>query len=964
MSNYGSLVSRTLPIQDTGYTGTLHLKTKPSVDAEHNLDTDLADYNSAARIRNVLCSGVTEFRAAGLDKEFVPTLDPYFVTTFGKFPNEFAVQNFDMIVNGWVIPVRGSKVNGGSYDDLNYVSIELPEAPAPSPMFRQELVLLEVWQAIISPNPSTLNKPAADRVWRYGNTQFGGSNIVDDLIDTAINAPSSLRKQTQYKIRIVSDVDFASYPDGVNAPNVKARAASGVDTSYTFTRSLTDPGLYVAGDGSPTAQAAFGNPDGYVYAVPLFKIHRRNSSAYSQTNPNGSAMSINDPYSDRPDGLFYDEVSERDFQDLRHWVNPNQSFSEMLEDNFDDLLRRDLNLSFGRDASIDSQIQGTRMLTADGFSLVDQSGIYDMPFDPDGLRRDYSGESRSHNIIFNLDTSVDSTDGPVLYNTTTRLIQIIATGGNIQVTPNVYLNGTIQPSAITGGWIGTLPGPSVAGTLDLGLAGQTITILMEIAYNPAGHRYVAEEYFKVYNANPSLNEEWAFVVNPSSFSDNRTVIKQGLPVVSGFVDEIYDYPPVTLDVSNNTVYPPSASGSNLSNHSFTEQYVKYVLGNTTNTYILSSTAGGMEVMGVYAIEVSDLSPVAFNAVDPVSVVRNVSGTFTITLPSAVPITQILKITLVVSKTGVTLDRVSKGIKEIMKPVWLTTTGTGVTTYDLYLDNLPYGFSTYKDSTNTLKFFAYVAGTRVDIDNADVVAALNKVTITFSAPVANGDEIRIYVLEGYSPAINDRIQLFYDRIPYQGLSSATPLNEARIVAVGYRPVVHSLGSAKDTDGRNLEMFALSEVLPMGFGFKDTDLKLDSLSLANSQFTGFKFLRVPTLTHDYRSGSQGKTPEVGDKILLETVGVVPERGVPERRLSLENRLGLTTYPIEYITPSLTLSRSHQVVTYYLIQMKATRELYMLVMTYTVNSTGNEVITADPSQTGVAFDLYRIKRNPIVR
>ena len=964
MANYGNLVSRTLSVGETGFTGSIHLKLKPSVDAEHNLDTDLADYNSASRIRSKIFSGVTNFKASGLEPIFIPTLDSGFVTNFGKNPNEFAVQNFDALVNGWVIPVRGSKVNGGSYDDLDFVSIELPEAPAPSPMFRQELVLLEVWTALISPNPSILNKPAADRIWKYGNTQYGGSNIVDDLIDPVINAPSSLRKQVQYKIRVVPDVDFANYPDGVNAPNVKARGAANVDTTYTFTRSISDPGLYVAGDGSPSAQSAFSNPEGYVYAIPLFRIHRRNSSAYGLTNPNGSAMSINDPFSDRPDGLFYDEVSLNDIQDLRHLVVSDQSFSEILEDNFDDLLRRDLTLSFGRDAAIDSQIQGKQMLTVDGFSLIDQSGVYDMPFDPDNLRRDYSGENRLHTVVYTIDTSANITSGPVLYNTATRLITILLNGGNIQSAPDVYLSGVVQPTAITGGWIGTYPVPTIQGTLDIGLAGQTLTLAIPVRYNPAGHRFVANSYYRVYNGNPSLNQEWAFVANPSSFTDTRSVLKPSLPVVSGFVDEIFQYPPTTLDSNNATVYPPSASGSNLSNHSYVEQYTKYVLGNSTNTYILPATVDGSNVLGVYAIYVSDITPVAFNQVDPVSVVRNISGTFTVTLPASVSISEIIKFVLVTEKTGVTLDSVSKGIKEIMKTSWYTTTGTGVSSYDIPLDNLPFGVASYIDSTSTLKFYAYVAGTRVDLDNADVSSSLNVLTLTFNSPVANGDEIRVYVLEGYSPVTDDRIQISYNRIPYQGLSSATPLNLARIVAVGQRPVIHSLGSARDTDARNLEMFALSEVLPLGFGFQDTDLQLDNLSLSNSQFTGFKFLRVPTLTHDYRSGSEGKTPEIGDIITLETVGVVPERGVPERRLSLKNRLNLTTYPIEFVTPSLTLARSHQVVTYYLIQMASTKEIYMLVMTYIVNSTGNTVVKADPSQSGVAFDLYRVKGNPILK
>ena len=967
MSDYGSLVSRTLRVADTAYLSTLHLKGKPSVDAEHNLDSDLSDYNSAARIKTQLFSGVTNIRSAGQDKVFIDTLDPYFVSNFGKFPNEFAIQNFDALVNGWVINVKGSKVSGGNYDDLNYLSIELPESPAPSPMFRQELVYLEVWKASIASHPSTVNKPDSTKVWRHGNVQYGGANLNDELIDPDINAATSLRIQTQYRLRVVADVDFANYPDGVNAPNVKAQGGGSLASTYGYTRSLEDPGLYIAGAGDAPSISALGSVDGYVYAIPVCKVHRRNSSAYALTNPNGSAMSINDSFSDRPDGLFYDEISLNDIQDLRHTVITNQSFSEILESNFDSLIRRDLVLSLGQDPSIDSQIQGLEMLTVDGFSVTDQSGVYDMPFDPDYLRRDYSGESRTHTVMYTLDTSVNSVTGPILYNTTTRLVQVVLSGsGSLQAYPDVYLAGVVQPAAITGSWIGTIPGPAVSGTLDIGLAGQTLALSFDVEYVPAGHRFVAKDYLKVYNDNPADAGEWAFVVNPDDFTDNRSVIKETLPVVAGTVDTINQYPPITLDTSGTVLYPDPAAGSNLSNHCFTEQYAYHVLGNGTATYTVPGMANGSNVLGIHAVYTSDVSPIAFTAVEPTSVTRTITGTFSVVMPASLAATKIIKFVLITDKVGVTLDRITKGIKEIMRPTWSVGTGTGASSYDFIFDNLPYGFGTYRQSGGTLKFFAYVAGLRVDLDNADVQASLNKVTVVFNSPVNSGDEIRIFALQAYSPTPLDKLQISYTRVPYQGLGAPNHLSEARIVAVGSRPIVHTLGSSLDTANRNAEMLALSEVLPLGFNFKDTDLILDNLSLSNTQFTSFKFLRVGQLGHDFRSGSVGKYAEVGDIIdTTPTVApVTPERGVKDTVINLRNRLALTDYPVEYISPALALAKSHQVVTYYLIQTKITKELFLLVMTYTSNSSGNVLVASDVSDTGVAYDLYRIKGNPILK
>ncbi|ETT45695.1 hypothetical protein C162_20216 [Paenibacillus sp. FSL R7-269] len=49
-----------------------------------------------------------------------------------------------------------------------------------------------------------------------------------------------------------------------------------------------DSGLYIAGDGSSISKATLKTYDGYVYAIPLAKIARRNSGGYSANNPNGA----------------------------------------------------------------------------------------------------------------------------------------------------------------------------------------------------------------------------------------------------------------------------------------------------------------------------------------------------------------------------------------------------------------------------------------------------------------------------------------------------------------------------------------------------------------------------------------------------------------------------------------------------------------------------------------------------
>jgi hypothetical protein len=967
MPDYGADVSRTIPVGDSAFLNALHLKKRPSVDAEHNFNSDIADHLSASRIKALAFSGILNNRSAGLDEIFIPTLDPNFVTTFGKHPNEFAIQNFDAKVNGWIVPVRYSNVGGGNYDDPNYISIELPPAPAPSPMSRQDLVFLEVWRALVKAPPSAANKPSATEIYRYGNVQYAGTNLPDDLIQPDIPASTSHRIQLQYRIRVATGVNFDMHEDGVDDPNVMPQGgAASPSPSWNYVRAAHDPGLYVAGDGDPSAIADLNTVDGVVFAIPLLKVHRRNSAAYALNNPNGSSSDITDTYSDRPDGLFFDEVALRDVVDLRHDILTNSSYSELLEDNFDALLRQDLLLEFGRDAAIDNQIQGTSMLAVDGYSVIDQSGVYDLPFDPNFLRRDYSEEVRTHFVVFKLDTSAGSiTSGPVLYDSGTNLLQINIASGNLLSEPEIYTEGTLRPDGVDpGGWTGIFPGASAAGTLNAAYVGQVVTINMEVAYNPNGHRYVANEYFKVYNARAVNPEEWAFTVNPTDFTQVREPVIPGLPSVFGVFDKYTQYPIATIDTAGNITYPVPAPLSTLSYTSLTETYDYHVQGNGTNQYLIPPSVSGVDVLGIYAVHESDDAPISFNQIDPTSIIRNIDGSYTVLLASTFATTKVLKFILVLDKTGTVLDRSTKGLKEIMKMESAVQLGDATDTYTFQFDGIPYGFASYLNSSSASTFYAYVNGSRVDILEANVNVSLNQVTVTFTAPAPTGQEVRFYALVGYQPVDEDRIQITYDRKPYQGMSDPYHLDGARVLAVGKNPLLHSIGTSQDTDVRNLEMGAISENLPLAFGFLDADLKNEDLSLSNTQFSAFKMLRLGHVSHDYRIGSGGKLPVPGDIIQLTDVLVEPERGIKDKVINLKNRLDLSDYPMEFISPALDVSKSHQLVHYFLIQSRWTKELYMLVMTYMDTSVGNALVKSSVAESGVAYDLFKIKGKPILK
>jgi len=90
------------------------------------------------------------------------------------------------------------------------------------------------------------------------------------------------------RYRTVSNVNFTTYPDGVNdTVNVKAWGGNVANTALTYAMGSVDKGVYVSGSGSAGDKATLLTYDGYSYAIPLFRVKRRNSSGFSPANPNG-----------------------------------------------------------------------------------------------------------------------------------------------------------------------------------------------------------------------------------------------------------------------------------------------------------------------------------------------------------------------------------------------------------------------------------------------------------------------------------------------------------------------------------------------------------------------------------------------------------------------------------------------------------------------------------------------------
>jgi len=282
-NNFGTGVSRVLDPSQTSFLVTIWQQGKPPLDSELNLIQQIAnEWNRQAILRGIPSGFLAN--DTNTDRDYVTSAIWSNWFQFGQQKSGEKQSIPWAVVNGWLIPVTGTQTgtppgSPNNTDTWNRVTLNPP--PNNTGDDRIDFVFLEAWLARVPPNPSTLNKPAAASIYRYGNVEGGYSFLADDLVDPAIGFETSQRVQVQYRIRVVSGlVGLASYPDGFDPSVVKAQGAATATTSFTFTnmrQDLGDPGLWRAGDGTANS---LGTVDGYTYAIPLAAVFRRNSVAW------------------------------------------------------------------------------------------------------------------------------------------------------------------------------------------------------------------------------------------------------------------------------------------------------------------------------------------------------------------------------------------------------------------------------------------------------------------------------------------------------------------------------------------------------------------------------------------------------------------------------------------------------------------------------------------------------------
>lgn len=274
--SFGTGVSRVLEAQDAAYDLVVFQQDRPLLDSELNFVQQLARVRSKG-ISGWLASGTYSF-------PFVTSSSWSNWFQFGiQRPGD--VRSFPVAqVNGWTVAVTGTATGTppGAPDDVStWNRVRLSPPPSNAGDTRVDFVFLEVWRARLAPTTST-NKPSSSTIYRHGNVESGMTFLPDESLDPAQGYESTQRVQVQYRIRVVDGIGLSSYPSGFDPVLVKARGTSSSDTSFSFSNmreTLGDPGLWRAGDGLPTN--SLGTVDGYVYALPIAAVFRRNSVVWS-----------------------------------------------------------------------------------------------------------------------------------------------------------------------------------------------------------------------------------------------------------------------------------------------------------------------------------------------------------------------------------------------------------------------------------------------------------------------------------------------------------------------------------------------------------------------------------------------------------------------------------------------------------------------------------------------------------
>jgi hypothetical protein len=372
--NYGSGVSGYLDPEGRAWETTVHQAGKAILDKELNLDQD-TNQDARARLRRLT------FPSGWLSENYLGSSVSDLFISAPTTADAIELTELMASINGWTVRVEHTTSPGSTTNLLS-----LSTGPSGAGGKRTDLVILEVWRRLLAPAPSTDGKSPSGRIWWQGNVKIDASedvtqNYADDILDGTLGVESTERVQIQYRLRVIDGVDLLTYPNGMDDPTVvantvpaSAAAPDGVATAYFYNNqsSVGDPGLWKAGDGNPAN--GMGTVDGYMYAIPLCGIFRRNTTAFDRVTNHNGGVAYPGP-SDRPDGYFYDIIESRDVQDLRLGTSPTGwDLNEVLQKNTHFLLDNTLRTEIMDTSPLGGGMVGSTTFWADEVGVSNANG--------------------------------------------------------------------------------------------------------------------------------------------------------------------------------------------------------------------------------------------------------------------------------------------------------------------------------------------------------------------------------------------------------------------------------------------------------------------------------------------------------------------------------------------------------------------------------------------------------------
>jgi hypothetical protein len=248
----------------------------------------------------------------------------------------FSLNNNYAIVNGWPLLVQG--FGPGSTLDNNVILLDETANQ------NNNFVFLEVWRKLVGTN---------DPIYKYGNVNLPYSD--NEIEWDAIGAETTKRVQIQYRIRSVKVSGLSDCTKEIldNPGIIPIGGRTNLALLSSFHKfGPSDPGLYVAGDGSDESISYLNTVDGYVYAIPMFIVYRRalSDSRFIATTINNTMvtkeMNLGGYRSDRPDNKIADIIYKDDIVDVRHRVMISDDIKNVVDSTISKLLAGELTTTY------------------------------------------------------------------------------------------------------------------------------------------------------------------------------------------------------------------------------------------------------------------------------------------------------------------------------------------------------------------------------------------------------------------------------------------------------------------------------------------------------------------------------------------------------------------------------------------------------------------------------------------